>query len=320
VLTPEQLKVYEQIQRERLEYHRSTLAQQQSILDDKNVRTGTVTSPRRSCAGFHCAAKQASREIDLSDLSPFGLNPGALARIFRFHPQAIRNPMTSHLKIDFVSDISCPWCVIGLRSLEQALERVGDETTADIHFQPFELNPQMPPEGQEIAEHIAQKYGPTPEQLMRNQEGIRARGAALGFTFNMDKRARIYNTFDAHRLLHWAELDGRQHALKLALFTAYFTEGRNPSDREVLIDVATQAGLDPVRAREILESGLYADEVHEREQFYVRQGIHAAPSVIVNDKYLIQGGQPVEVFEQALRKIAVESRQSALSNSEDLKP
>ena len=214
--------------------------------------------------------------------------------------------MTSHLKIDFVSDISCPWCVIGLRSLEQALERVGDETTADIHFQPFELNPQMPPEGQDIAEHIAQKYGPTPEQLMRNQEGIRARGAALGFTFSMDKRSRIYNTFDAHRLLHWAELEGRQRELKRALFAAYFTEGRNPSDREVLTDVATQAGLDAVRAREVLESGRYADEVREREQFYGQQGIRAVPSVIVDDRYLIQGGQPVEVFEQALRQIASE--------------
>ena len=221
--------------------------------------------------------------------------------------------MASHLKIDFVSDISCPWCAIGLRSLEQALERVGDQTTADIHFQPFELNPQMPPEGQDVAEHIAQKYGSTPEQLRRNQEGIRARGAELGFTFNMDKRSRVYNTFDAHRLLHWAALEGRQHALKQALLAAYFTEGRNPSDREVLIDVATQAGLDPVRAREVLESGRYADEVREREQFYGRQGIHAVPSVIVNDKYLIQGGQPVAAFEQALRKIADESRQSAAS-------
>ena len=209
--------------------------------------------------------------------------------------------MSSQLKIDFVSDVSCPWCVIGLRSLEQALERIGDETT-DIHFQPFELNPQMPPEGQDIAEHIAQKYGSTPEQMTRNQEGIKARAAALGFEFNLDKRSRIYNTFDAHRLLHWAKLEGLQHALKSALFAAYFTEGRNPSDREVLIDVATQAGLDPTRAREILESGLYADEVREREQFYGRAGIHAVPSVIVNDKYLIQGGQPVEVFEQALRK------------------
>jgi predicted DsbA family dithiol-disulfide isomerase len=219
--------------------------------------------------------------------------------------------MTSKLKIDFVSDVSCPWCVIGLRSLEQALERVGDEATAEIHFQPFELNPQMPPQGQDIAEHIAQKYGSTPGQLLRNQESIRARGEALGFTFEMDKRSRIYNTFDAHRLLHWAELDGRQHELKRALFAAYFTAGRNPSDRDVLIDAATQAGLDPARAREILESGLYADEVRAREQFYARAGINAVPSVIVNDKYLIQGGQPVEVFEQALRKIAAENEQPA---------
>src|SRR5688572_24902693 len=219
--------------------------------------------------------------------------------------------MTSHLKIDFVSDVSCPWCVIGLRALEQALERVGDEATAEIHFQPFELNPQMAPEGQDIVEHVAQKYGSTREQVVRNQEGISARGAELGFAFNMDKRSRIYNTFDAHRLLHWAELEGRQLALQRALFAAYFTEGRNPSDRAVLIDVATQAGLDAVRAREVLESGLYADEVREREQFYVRRRIQAVPAVIVNDKYLIQGGQPVEVFEQALRRIAVESTQPA---------
>jgi len=218
--------------------------------------------------------------------------------------------MAAHLKIDFVSDVSCPWCVIGLRSLEQALENIGDAATTEIHFQPFELNPGMPPEGQGVAEHIAQKYGSTREQMARNQEGIRARGAALGFTFNMDKRDRIYNTFDAHRLLHWAELEGRQHGLKRALFAAYFTEGRNPSDREVLIDVAGQAGLDPVRAREVLESDLYADEVREREQFYGQQGIQAVPSVIVNDRYLIQGGQPVEVFEQALREIAAESQDS----------
>jgi predicted DsbA family dithiol-disulfide isomerase len=214
--------------------------------------------------------------------------------------------MTAKLKIDFVSDVSCPWCVIGLRALEQALERVGDAVTAEIHFQPFELNPQLPPDGQDITEHLVQKYGSTPEQLQRNREAIRARGAELGFTFEMGKRARVYNTFDAHRLLHWAELEGRQRDLKRALFTAYFTEGRNPSDREVLIDVATQAGLDAVRARVVLESGRYADEVREREQLYGRQGIRAVPSVIVDDRYLIQGGQPVEVFEQALRQIAAE--------------
>ncbi len=217
--------------------------------------------------------------------------------------------MTTPLKIDFVSDVSCPWCVIGLRSLEQALDRVGDSATAEIHFQPFELNPQLPPEGEDILEHLEQKYGSTREQLLRNQEAIRARGAELGFTFDMAKRSRVYNTFDAHRLLHWAELEGRQRALKRALFAAYFTDGRNPSDREVLIDLATQAGLDPVRAGEILESDLYAEEVRERERFYGERGIRAVPSVIVNDQYLIQGGQPVEVFEQALRQIAAEPAQ-----------
>ena len=214
--------------------------------------------------------------------------------------------MPAKLKIDFVSDVSCPWCVIGLRSLEQALERVGDAVTADIHFQPFELNPQLPQAGQDVTEHLVQKYGSTPEQLRHNQEAIRARGAELGFTFDMGKRSRVYNTFDAHRLLHWAELEGRQLELKRALFAAYFTAGRNPSDREVLVDLATQAGLDPVRAREVLESGRYADEVREREQLYGRLGIQAVPSVIFNDKYLIQGGQPVDIFEQALRQIASE--------------
>jgi predicted DsbA family dithiol-disulfide isomerase len=214
--------------------------------------------------------------------------------------------MPAKLKIDFVSDVSCPWCVIGLRALEQALERVGDAVTADIHFQPFELNPQLPQAGQDITEHLVQKYGSTPEQLRHNQEAIRARGAELGFTFDMGKRSRVYNTFDAHRLLHWAELEGRQLELKRALFAAYFTAGRNPSDREVLVDLATQAGLDPVRAREVLESGRYADEVREREQMYGRLGIQAVPSVIFNDKYLIQGGQPVDIFEQALRQIASE--------------
>jgi predicted DsbA family dithiol-disulfide isomerase len=215
--------------------------------------------------------------------------------------------MTPRIKIDFVSDVSCPWCAIGLKSLEAAIARFGDAASIDIHFQPFELNPHMPPEGQDIAEHIAQKYGSTPEQLARTQEAIRARGAELGFEFNMDKRSRIYNTFDAHCLLHWAGLEGRQHALKRTLFAAYFTEGQNPSDREVLIEAARNAGLDPDRAREVLESNRYAQEVREREQFYQERGIHAVPSVIINDKYLIQGGQPVDVFERALRKIAQET-------------
>nr|WP_298723209.1 DsbA family oxidoreductase [uncultured Steroidobacter sp.] len=214
--------------------------------------------------------------------------------------------MTAQFKIDFVSDVSCPWCVIGLKSLEQALERLGPEARADIHLQPFELNPQMAPEGQDITEHIAQKYGSTPEQMEASREGIRARGAELGFTFNMEKRGRIYNTFDAHRLLHWAELQGRQLELKRGLFEAYFTDGRNPSDHDVLVDVASRAGLDAQQAREILASDRYAAEVRQREHLFAQLGIRAVPSVIINDKYLIQGGQPVAVFEQALRKIAAE--------------
>ena len=218
--------------------------------------------------------------------------------------------MATSVKIDFVSDVSCPWCVIGLKALEQALGRLVGEVTADIHFQPFELNPQMPPEGQDVTEHIAQKYGATPEQSARNREAIRARGAEMGFTFNMEKRSRIYNTFDAHRLLHWAGLEGRQHELKQALFDAYFTEGRNPSDTAVLVEVAGKAGLDTARAAQILETGEYATEVREREKLYSAQGIQAVPSVIVNDKWLIQGGQPAEAFEKALRRIAAEARES----------
>jgi predicted DsbA family dithiol-disulfide isomerase len=207
------------------------------------------------------------------------------------------------MKIDFVSDVSCPWCAIGLHALERALERIED-IRADLYFQPFELNPNMQPEGQDINEHLAQKYGATPEQSERNREAIRARGEEVGFAFRMDKRSRIYNTFDAHRLLHWAGEEGRQRELQHALFRAYFTNGENPGSHEVLLRLAREAGLDPRRAEEILSSDEYADETREQERFYLDQGIQSVPSIIVNDRYLIQGGQPVEVFEQALRKIA----------------
>jgi len=223
--------------------------------------------------------------------------------------------MTTSLKIDFVSDVSCPWCVIGLKSLDQALANVADDISAELHFQPFELNPQMGPQGQEITEHITQKYGITPEQAHANRENIRARGAQLGFKFSMADepgggRSRIYNTFDAHRLLHWAELQGagKQKALKEALFKAYFADGQSPGSHEVLARVAGEVGLDAARAREILASGDYTDEVREREQFYLSQGIHSVPAVIINGRHLISGGQPAEVFEQALRQIAAASK------------
>lgn len=213
------------------------------------------------------------------------------------------------LKIDFVSDIACPWCAVGLASLEQALDRLKGEVTAQLHFQPFELNPQMPPQGQDITEHLSQKYGSTPEQQAANWEALRARGAAVGFEFRQEGRGRTWNTFDAHRLLHWAGQQslGAQRALKLALLQAYFTHGRSPSDHSVLLDAVQACGLDVERARMVLAGDAYVAQVRERQQFYAEHGIAAVPSVIVNDRHLIQGGQPPEVFEQALRQIAAES-------------
>jgi predicted DsbA family dithiol-disulfide isomerase len=213
----------------------------------------------------------------------------------------------TQLRIDFVSDISCPWCVIGLKSLEQALANIGDVADVDLHFHPFEINPQMAPEGEEIGEHLARKYGATEEQGAKTREMIRARGAELGFDFAMGKRSRIYNTFDAHRLLHWAELQGRQRELKMALFEAYFTKGENPGAHEVLTRVAAEIGLDATEAAEVLATGAYEEEVREQEAFFQRQGITGVPAVIINQRHLISGGQPPEVFEKALRQIAAQT-------------
>jgi predicted DsbA family dithiol-disulfide isomerase len=208
------------------------------------------------------------------------------------------------VRIDFVSDVSCPWCAIGLASLQQALAKLDGEVAAEIHFQPFELNPQMGAEGEDSTEHLVRKYGSSAEQIDANRAMIRERGAALGFTFNMDRRSRVYNTFDAHRLLHWAELEGRGRELKHALLRAYFSEGRDVSDHETLVDVANGVGLPAARAREILASDAYADNVRTVEGFFVQQGIRGVPAVIIDRQHLISGGQPVEVFEQALRQIA----------------
>ena len=210
------------------------------------------------------------------------------------------------MKIDFVSDVSCPWCAIGLTALQTALDRIGPGVPVELHFQPFELNPGMAPEGEDTTEHLARKYGIDEAQIARNREAIRQRGAALGFTFDMQARARIYNTFDAHRLLHWAgeQGEGRQLALKKALLGAYFTDGQDPSSHEVLARYAERAGLDGAQARDVLASGAYANEVREAEQYYQERGIHSVPAVIIDDRHLISGGQPPEVFERALRQLA----------------
>jgi predicted DsbA family dithiol-disulfide isomerase len=210
------------------------------------------------------------------------------------------------VRIDFVSDVVCPWCVIGLKALEQALDKASDVVSADIHFQPFELNPNMPPEGQNIAEHVAQKYGADPERSRGTRDLIRNSAAALGFTINSGPDSRIWNTFDAHRLLHWAALEGKQAELKNALFEAYFTNGQNPGAEDVLVAAAEKAGLDGTAAREVLTSGRYIDEVRADERFWREQGVNAVPAIVLDRKYMILGGQPPEAFERVLRKLAAE--------------
>lgn len=209
------------------------------------------------------------------------------------------------LRIDFVSDVACPWCAVGLKSLETALARV-PEVQVELHFQPFELNPQMVPEGEDIEEHLTRKYRSTPQQRQEIRAHLRQRGADVGFTFTEGARSRIWNTFDAHRLLHWAGLQSAkaQRDLKLALLTAYHTNGKNPGDRETLLAAVREIGLDAAEAARVFDSGEFAEDVRETESLWMDRGISSVPAVVIDGKYLIQGGQPPEAFEQALRQIA----------------
>jgi predicted DsbA family dithiol-disulfide isomerase len=211
--------------------------------------------------------------------------------------------MAQTLRIDFISDIACPWCVVGLRGLLKALEAVGPDVKAEIHFQPFELNPHMAAEGENTAEHVAKKYGSTRERSDAARQVLKDHGAALGFTFNYGPDSRIWNTFDAHRLLHWAQGEGKALALKQALFRSNFTDQRPTNDPGALVDAAKEAGLNAERAREILSSDKFADDVRNAENYWREQGINAVPSVIFNRRWLIQGAQPPEVFADAIRNI-----------------
>ena len=218
------------------------------------------------------------------------------------------------MRIDFVSDVACPWCAVGLNALERALEKIGPDIAVDIHFQPFELNPTMAAEGANAADYLKAKYGMGDAQLAHNRGVLRERGAAVGFAFG--DRAHVWNTFDAHRLLHWAGLQGAdfQRALKHALLQAYHGEGRNPGAHDVLLELAAAVGLDAAQvtqAAAVLKDGRYTDEVRAAEQAWQRAGIQSVPAIVINEKHLISGGQPPEVFEQALRKIAAESASAA---------
>jgi predicted DsbA family dithiol-disulfide isomerase len=210
------------------------------------------------------------------------------------------------MKIDFVSDVACPWCAVGLNALEIALARIGTDIPVELHFQPFELNPTLPAEGADAAAYLQAKYGMSTEQLAANRRHLHERGAAVGFPFG--DRPHVWNTFDAHRLMHWAGLQGRtaQRALKHGLLAAYHGQARNPADPEVLAALATQAGLDAEQAREVIRSGAYAADVRAAERHWQEAGIRSVPAIVIDQRHLVSGGQPPEVFEQALRQIAAQ--------------
>jgi predicted DsbA family dithiol-disulfide isomerase len=212
------------------------------------------------------------------------------------------------VQVDIVSDVMCPWCIVGFRQLEQALAAVG--VGAYVRWHPFELNPQMPAEGQNLTEHIMEKYGSSQEQSEANRTHLQGLGQELGIDFAFTPESRIVNTFQAHQLLGWAQTEGLQHPLKMALFEAHFTEGRDVSDPAVLVEVAESVGLDRARAAEVLESGEMAEETRAHQAFWTSRGISGVPSMVFEGKYLLTGAQGAQTYAQMLRKV-LEEREAA---------
>lgn len=215
--------------------------------------------------------------------------------------------MSRVVKIDFVSDVVCPWCALGATALEQAIENLAGEVVVELTFKPFELNPDMPAEGEHAVQHMMRKYGRTADQVASRNEMVVARGVEVGFHFDLEKRSHFYNTFDAHRLLFWANAEGLQIALKKALLKAYFSDGQNLADQETLVRLADEVGLDSNRAREVLTKGEFASEVRELERFYQQRGINSVPAMVLNDRQLVTGSQSVEHYEEVIRQMARES-------------
>jgi predicted DsbA family dithiol-disulfide isomerase len=210
------------------------------------------------------------------------------------------------VKVDFVSDVVCPWCALGATALDQAIQNLAGEITVELTYKPFELNPDMSAEGEHAVQHMMRKYGRTEEEVASRNEMVIARGKALGFHFDLEKRSHFYNTFDAHRLLLWATHEGRQVQLKKALLKAYFTDGQNLSDQKKLVRLAGEAGLSSERAHEVLAAGEFANEVRELQRFYAERGINSVPAMVLNDRQLVTGSQSVEHYETVLRQMAQE--------------
>ncbi len=206
------------------------------------------------------------------------------------------------VRIDIVSDVVCPWCIIGYRQLVKAMENT--DVSVDIHWHPFELNPDMPSEGENLREHVAAKYGAIPEDSKKARANITKLGADLGFTFNYADDMRMVNTFRAHQLIHWAETQGREHDMKLALFDAFFANRLDLNDINVLADCAAGIGLDRDQAFSILHDGSYAADVRGAEQHWIAQGIDGVPAMVFNKRYLLAGAQGVERYAAILRELA----------------
>ena len=214
--------------------------------------------------------------------------------------------MKPTIKLDYVSDVACPWCAVGLGNLNQAMAELSDKVNFEVHFRPFELNPSMPVGGQDAIEHLTEKYGLTADQVKANQANIRAKALEAGFAFHPEGRKRVYNTFDCHRLLYWAAKEynlQKQAVLKKELLNTYFCLAVNLDDQENLLDAVTRAGLDKDRAHKILMGNEFAKEVKEEETFYTKAGISSVPSIILNEKYLLQGAQPPESFINAFEQL-----------------
>ncbi|MEJ6067881.1 DsbA family oxidoreductase [Psychrobacter sp. 16-Bac2893] len=206
------------------------------------------------------------------------------------------------LRIDIVSDVVCPWCVVGYRQLAAALEQTN--TDHEIHWHPFELNPNMPSEGQNMREHIMEKYGSSKAESDASRARIAEAGSDVGFQFNFNDDLRMHNTFNLHQLLHWAEQQGRMHELKQALFIAHFTDNRNLSDIRILADIAAEIGLDGKEALTVLEDQRFANDVREIEQHWQRQGIQSVPAIIFNEQHLVSGAQGVDNYVNILEQLA----------------
>ena len=212
----------------------------------------------------------------------------------------------AEIRIDIVSDVVCPWCIVGYRRLKPAMDALADNVAFGLHWHPFELNPGMPPEGQNLAEHIQQKYGSTPEQSQANRQRVIDLGASLGFEFRYTAESRMVNTFKAHQLLHWAGEQGRETDLKLALFDVYFTEQRDVSDEAVLLDAVERVGLDRDEAAAVLADQRFAEAVRTRENHWLSQGIQGVPAFIFNSRYLVSGAQDTAVFADLFDKLLAE--------------